>query len=239
MGEFITDRDFAKWTANWMELEDQQEPFNFFKLGKDTYLLGSFLEPEDIETLFSAIGVSEIKVRLGVDEDNKFKLILFGTDNTGERFTPYYAHTPIDSEQIKDGDSDGNVPDILADKWKEYWLEHVKKDIFSKHFMTHSGFLQGYNYTSKELIDSLFKFDIENPPRIYICFVLHKYIAFNADTNFNPYDFTHRYTFGLLFQAIPTPSSDKYDPATGELIILNDAPSSGYYDLSAPCPRTC
>jgi hypothetical protein len=233
MGEFINDIDFVKFTANWTELEGSTSPFDFFQSKSGKIILGDFLDNEDMETLFSAIGVSVIKVRFGINSVNdktKFILILFGVDNAGERLTPYYAHTFEDLEPVSGGDPHGNVPDILADKWKNYWKN--AEVITSKNFMTHSGFLQGYNYPVKELISSLFKFNIENPPKIFIGFILHKYKDFNINPSVKTEDV---YTFGLLFQAVP--SNEISDKTLGSFGRSDG--DSGYYDLSAPCPRTC
>ncbi|GGM95638.1 hypothetical protein GCM10010967_31370 [Dyadobacter beijingensis] len=226
MSKFISDELFAKWTAQWQALEHSREPFGFFKTG-EKLLLGDYFDSGDLETLVSTPGIAVVKVRFGFETDKReFKLVLFGVDSAGQIITPYYAHTPGDFRPSGDGPG-GNVPDVLAKRWIRYWEQKgYADDVTSTFFRSQYGFLNGYNYPVKELIAALFKFT--EMPRFYIRFVLHKYFPFAEDPAIA--DLEASYTFGLLFQAIP----DKAE--TGALGIDAD---SGYYDLSAPCPRTC
>jgi hypothetical protein len=233
MSEFISDEVYAKWTEQWRELEHHREAFDFFKSG-EKLLLGDFFDSSDMETLFSTAGITTVKVRLGYEKDkNAFKVILFGVDSVGEMLTPYYAHTPGDFREIGGGGPGGNVPDVLANQWKKYWADlGYAGDITNQRFMTHYGFLNGYNYPVKELINALFKF--KKLPQIYIGFVLHKYYPVDR-SDVSAVDKPEAvYTFGLLFQAVSTNNSGgtEKEDVTGES-------DSSYYDLSAPCPRTC
>ncbi|WP_353719122.1 hypothetical protein [Dyadobacter sp. 676] len=229
MSKFISDELYAKWVAQWQALEHSREPFGFFKSGSKL-LLGDFFDGDDFETLVSTPGINVIKVRFGFDtEQQQFKLVLFGVDNAGQIITPYYAHTPADFREQGDDGPGGNVPDVLARQWKRYWVEkgHAN-DITSPLFRSQYGFLNGYNYPVKELLSALFKYKIM--PRIYISFVLHRYFPVVGDGSAR--DLGASYTFGLLFQAIPAQEGDKSG-------VLGTDADSGYYDLSAPCPRTC
>ncbi|MNY61090.1 hypothetical protein D3C86_1977260 [compost metagenome] len=67
-------------------------------------------------------------------------------------------------------------------------------------------------------------------PKIYIRFVLHRY--FPAASEAVQKELTGSYSFGLLFQGIANRGNDN----SGALSLEEE---SGYYDLSAPCPRTC
>ncbi|WP_146151512.1 hypothetical protein [Dyadobacter jiangsuensis] len=191
-------------------------------------LLGDYLDGDDFETLVSTPGVAVIKVRFGFEPgENPFKLVLFGVDSAGQIITPYYAHTPADFREAGEGPG-GNVPDVLARQWIKYWERKGHEgEITSPLFRTQYGFLNGYNYPVKELLAALFRF--EKMPKIYLRFVLHRY--FPAANEEVQKELTGSYAFGLLFQAI----SNKED-GSGALGI---DPDSGYYDLSAPCPRTC
>jgi hypothetical protein len=80
----------------------------------------------------------------------------------------------------------------------------------------------------KELLAALFRF--EKMPKIYIRFVLHRY--FPAANEVVQRELTGSYAFGLLFQGIANREGD-HSGLTGP------DEESGYYDLSAPCPRTC
>ncbi|PSL34127.1 hypothetical protein CLV60_101496 [Dyadobacter jiangsuensis] len=198
-----------------------------FNLGSKL-LLGDYLDGDDFETLVSTPGVAVIKVRFGFEPgENPFKLVLFGVDSAGQIITPYYAHTPADFREAGEGPG-GNVPDVLARQWIKYWERKGHEgEITSPLFRTQYGFLNGYNYPVKELLAALFRF--EKMPKIYLRFVLHRY--FPAANEEVQKELTGSYAFGLLFQAI----SNKED-GSGALGI---DPDSGYYDLSAPCPRTC
>ena len=228
MPKFISDEVFVKWTAQWQALEHSREPFGFFNLGSKL-LLGDFFDGNDFETLVSTPGIAVIKVRFGFDtEETKFKLVLFGVDNTGQIITPYYAHAPADFREAGDGPG-GNVPDVLAKQWIRYWEEKGHAgEIASPLFRTQYGFLNGYNYPVKELLAALFRF--EKMPKIYIRFVLHRYFpAANEDVQ---KELTGSYAFGLLFQAMANRGGESS-------VVLGPDEESGYYDLSAPCPRTC
>jgi len=227
MPKFISDEVFTKWAAQWQALEHSREPFGFFNLGSKL-LLGDYFDGDDFETLVSTPGIAVIKVRFGFETgENAFKLVLFGVDNAGQIITPYYAHTPADFREAGDGPG-GNVPDVLARQWIKYWEQKGHAgEIASPLFRTQYGFLNGYNYPVKELLAALFRF--EKMPKIYIRFVLHRY--FPAANEEVQKELTGSYAFGLMFQAI----SNKGD---GSDALGIDA-DSGYYDLSAPCPRTC
>ncbi|MCF0074677.1 hypothetical protein LZD49_29600 [Dyadobacter sp. CY261] len=226
MSKFISDELFAKWAAQWQALEHSREPFNFFKSG-DQLLLGDYFDSADLETLVSTPGITVIKVRFGFDtEEKQFKLVLFGVDSAGQIITPYYAHAPADFRPSGDGPG-GNVPDVLAKQWIRYWEEKGHADdITSTLFRSQYGFLNGYNYPVKELIAALFNFT--KMPKYYIRFVLHRYFKFAEEPGIG--DLEASYTFGLLFQAIPDQK---------ESGLIGPDADSGYYDLSAPCPRTC
>lgn len=231
MSSIINNETYALWTKEWRELENQEKPFQFF-LRDDKLLLGDFLDPLHLELLFSTIGISTVKVRLGFDAASReFKLILFGTDSSGEQLTPYYAHTPDNFREIGDGGPHGNVPGVLAKKWKNYWLNHgYAGRIGRDQFFTPYGFLNGYNYPLKELISSLFNYN--RLPRIYLHFVLHRYYSDSSGQSSS--EPKSVYTFGLLFQAVGRKGS-----AAGQAVAGDDDGDGGYYDLSAPCPRTC
>ena len=231
MANCISDHDFIVWTANWQELENSPGTFPFFKQD-EKLMLGFYFDSTDIETLFSTPGIATIKVRFGFSDDKKFKIILFGTDNVAERLTPYYTANAPDYKPVGSGPQHGNVPSALANLWREHWRTYgSKNDITSQMFMTHYGFLRGYNYSLKELIDALFNFKIM--PKLYIAFVLHKYRPIAGASFTSAVD--EAYVFGLLFQSIPNKTGN--DPESNDNVMAAD--DGGYYDLSAPCPRTC
>lgn len=235
MSGFISDKEFVKRTAAWQELEGEpKERFTlFYKRNSNlkSFLSGVTLDSNDVENLFSKPSVTTIKVRFGVDNqshDNTFNVILFGTDDSGEVLTPYYIH---ETQVWKDTDNtsgpdDGNIPDVLARRWKKYWLQKGETlTIDSSLFMTHYGFVRGYNYPVKELYGALFQF--KTFPKLSIHFVLHKFHPINSSSASD-----EAYTFGVFFQGLGRKSINhpgQEDPDDG----------SGYYDLSAPCPRTC
>jgi hypothetical protein len=235
MNSFITDKEFVKRTAAWQELEGEpRERFDFFydnSSSLKSFLSGITLASNDVENLFSKPSVTTIKVRFGLDnqQNNKsFNIILFGTDDLGEVLTPYYIH---ETQVWKDvsgisGPDDGNIPDVLAKRWKKYWLQKgTSHTIDSSLFMTHYGFVRGYNYPVKELYGALFQF--KTFPKLSIHLVLHKFHPINSSTASD-----EAYTFGVFFQGSGHKSINDHGDETTE-------DESGYYDLSAPCPRTC
>jgi len=215
----ISEQVFDNWTIAWKELEFDQKPYEFFK--KDGQLLTAVVfDATDMTSLISTTGVSTVKVRFGLDAENvAFKIILFGTDSYGQILTPYYVSARDVYSGL--GDDEGEVPIELINQWKKNWIEKGSSgEISNKSFLTPYGFTRGYNYPLKEFIQTLFKF--ETAPDIFIEFVLHEYYGVNY---LKTQEITS--TFGVVLHGKDSSKE------------LNDGKTDGYYDLTAPCPRTC
>lgn len=216
----ITEQVYENWAIAWKELETETKSFEFFKSEKGA-LTAVVFDGENISSLISTTGISTIKIRFGFDkEEGSFKIILYGTDLSGQILTPYYvpARTVYSGKSLLEGH--GKVPKELMNQWLENWVEQVDNDtVASKNFMTPYGFTRGYNYPLEEFIQPLFKF--EKSPEIFVCFVMHKYFGINYLTTKETTS-----TFGVVLQGrgVATENDSKSDP---------------YYDLTAPCPRTC
>jgi hypothetical protein len=215
----ISELVYDTWTVAWKDLELNQKPYEFFK--RDAELLTAVVfNGSNMTSLISTTGVSTIKIRFGLDvKKASFKIILFGTDSTGQILTPYYVperkvYSDLASEE------EGLVPTELINQWKQNWLDKGGEGITNKNFMTPYGFTRGYNYSLQEFIQTLFKF--KKAPNIFVHFVLHEYYSPNYLVTKETIS-----TFGVVIQG------------RGATPELEDEKTDGYYDLTAPCPRTC
>jgi len=226
----ISESEFKKWTMSWSELEGNNALFPSFLYDKKLQL-GVTLNGTAVTALLSTMGATTIKVRFGLREDDKgvfrFELLLFGIDAYGQRLTPYYNPEQVElKEPSAPIPQDGNMPDELAVQWKANWAALDQLDKLSTAlFETNYGFLQGYNYPVKEFMDTLLP--VGSTPDITIWFAVHQYYGVPTSP-----DVAHDKpvsTFGLVFNA-----------ASGSTSTLAGASEeSGYFDLTAPCPRTC
>ena len=220
----ISQQTFENWSYAWQQLEFNSKPFDFFKEG-DELIVSMLFDSKSMSSLLSTTGVSTIKIRFGLNiEKNDFEIILFGTDTTGQILTPYYIpfrkNFQKTSPPIEQGD--GKVPIELIRQWKNNWLVTAGKGaVTNNNFLTPYGFTRGYNYALKEFIETLFTFD--KAPNINIVFVLHEYYGVNYLTTQQVTS-----TFGVVLQA-----------QKSEKDIGLSADDESYYDLTAPCPRTC
>lgn len=220
----ISQQTFENWSYAWQQLEFNSAPFDFFKEG-DELIVSVVFDSKSMSSLLSTTGVSTIKIRFGYnDENSNFEIILFGTDTTGQTLTPYYIPFKKNYQQISPelGQGEGKVPTELIRQWKNNWLVTAGKGAVTKNnFITPYGFTRGYNYALKEFIETLFTFD--KAPNINVVFVLHEYYGVD-------YIATQQITstFGLVLQG-----------QKSEKDIGLTADDESYYDLTAPCPRTC
>lgn len=220
----ISQQTFETWSYAWQQKEFNTNPFDFFKEG-DEILVSVLFDSKSMSSLLSTTGVSTIKIRFGFNvEKNDFEIILFGTDSTGQILTPYYIPFKKNYKGLSAelGEEDGKVPSELIRQWKNNWLIAAGKGaVNNSNFTTPYGFIRGYNYSLKEFIQTLFTFN--KAPNINVVFVLHEYYGVNYLT-------THQLTstFGVVLQG----QKSENDIGLG-------ADDEAYYDLTAPCPRTC
>ncbi|WP_400190969.1 hypothetical protein [Hymenobacter sp. B81] len=223
----ISDSTFAKWTLAWAEQQERDKPFSFFR--RDQALqVAVMLDHASASLLLSTLGASTVKIRFGLRRDEHghehFELLLFGVDAYGQRLTPYY--NPNQAEYAAGANTappQGNLPAELARQWMQHWAEKGQADeLDAAVFTTPYGFLQGYNYPVHEFMEALQPF--ADAPNVRIAFGLHRYLGLPTA----PDDAQGRvvYTFGLLFNAV----------AAGQRVTDFE---ESYFDLTAPCPRTC
>lgn len=254
-----------EWKANWKALAHDADPYTFFK--PDGRVQTGVIFPfQTLRYLFSAVGVTTVKVRFGLrrfadGRPPQFHLILFGVGPAGpnkkvQTLTPYFTSSSFTHHHhyAKDNQAQGNLPLALMKGWKKNWFKKVMKErvgapLFTVNpqlppFHEESGFLKGYSYSIAEIMQALGRF--EGAASIHFKFGLHKYYSLLP----TPADkLTHFYTFGLILYAAtkaqPGPDSRlislKGDLRTGngsgdDGEVIDD---SGYYDFSAPCPFTC
>ncbi|GAA4386585.1 hypothetical protein [Hymenobacter koreensis] len=222
----ISDSVFAKWTLAWAEQQENTKPLPFFKRDS-AFQQGVVLGHASANLLFSTMGASTVKIRFGLRQDDQgahhFELLLFGVDNYGQRLTPYFNPQAgeFSNAALTSGEQ-GNLPAELAAQWKKHWQEKVLADeVTAAMFETPYGFLQGYNYPLREFMEAVKPF--ASSPDVAISFGLHKYFGLPKEAH----DTEGRlvYTFGLLFNAVAVGAADPTDDV--------------YFDLTAPCPRTC
>lgn len=222
--QLISEQVFENWAFAWQKLEFDPNPFGFFKNGEQI-LSGVVFNSHNMSSLLSTTGVSTIKIRFGLNlETNSFEIILFGTDTTGQIMTPYYVPSKKNyyTPDAALGEQ-GRVPAELIKQWKKNWLVTAGAGkVTSKDFITPYGFTRGYNYSLKEFIETLFTF--RTAPDINVVFVLHEYYGVNYLTTKQVTS-----TFGVVLHAQNADSSGA---------TLQGDPDA-YYDLTAPCPRTC
>ncbi|TDN39149.1 hypothetical protein E4631_24205 [Hymenobacter sp. UV11] len=249
--------EYENWIKNWEKMEHRTGPFNFF-MHEGKVQTGVIFHFNSLRYLFSTTGVVTIKVRFGLSEPGggrvpQFHLVLFGVDSQNTIITPYFTSSSFTHHHhySKDVTGEGNLPRELMRLWKKSWHKNVEDGIVNKHMFflhrTNGGFLKGYNYALKEIMDAVGSFT--GTSDIHIKFGLHKYYALQEKPE-SELAFVH--TFGLILYA-----GTHTDEATGSALApntsvrLNDTTSSpsstdgdvidesGYYDFSAPCPFTC
>ncbi|RYU76729.1 hypothetical protein [Hymenobacter persicinus] len=228
----ISELEFTRAAAIWAEQASSEKIIDFFKKGSSLQV-GVLLNYDSANLLFSTMGISTIKIRFGGQQDEqgtyRFALILFGEDAYGQRVTPYYNPQQGNYKDVSliQGEP-GNLPTELAKQWMQHWEgKGAKDDLNAGMFGTIYGFLQGYNYPVKEFMSAMQGF--EAAPDILISFGLHRYLGVPKEASSAAEEVV--YTFGLLFNAVQAAG-----PVAG---LAAPVEESGYFDLTAPCPRTC
>jgi hypothetical protein len=254
----LPETEYYAWVEHWKQKELTKDRFDFFMRENGEIQTGMTFDFDTLRHLFSTPGVTNVKIRFGLKHTEKhrlrFHLLLFGADKDNQVLTPYftsaafthhhqYPATPV---------GEGNLPAILMNEWQEEWRRQVKDGcIDQKMFKLSYGFLQGYNYPLKEIMQAIGSLRgpgvTKDTLQIHIKFGLHKYYSL-YETPESELKYVH--TFGLMLYAeAPTGASpvttgtieQLADPAlSGNRPLAFDSDEeSGYYDLTAPCPRTC
>jgi hypothetical protein len=262
----ISDAECDEWTENWRALASDSEPYTFFK--PDGRVQTGVIFPfGTLRYLFSAVGVTTVRVRFGLrrftdGRPPQFHLILFGVGATGphgevQTLTPYFTSSSFTHHHhyAQDSQAQGNLPMALMKGWKKSWFRKVMKDRIGSQMFTvnpqllsppappaEDSFLRGYSYSITEMMQALGRF--KGAANIHFKFGLHKYYSL-LPTPDAP--LTHFYTFGLILYAAtkaqPGPDSRLFSQQDSSSARASDGSEviddSGYYDFSAPCPYTC
>jgi hypothetical protein len=224
---FITDETYvstilSEWDSYVQNNESLESLFTYN--GEKIYGWGmSFL---DYVSLIGTPNCHNYKVRFGYDpletDSFKFKMLVWGVDLAGDRVTAYccpqvkLTSTPL--TLVNGGDPVGGlVAPQMAQCWLDNWEELSDYDAGTFKVTVYPEgdieVLRGYNYSSSDfhkVIDAA-KATIEN---VFFLNVCHDIVPANEDEAPN--------LFGTMIAAMND----------GKVI-------SNYYDLSAPCPKTC
>ncbi|MBD2755451.1 hypothetical protein [Spirosoma validum] len=223
----IKDQDFLNWTNAWSESEFSKSGFAHLFAQKQE---GVQFSDESMFDIVSTIGLDTIQVRFGLnsdDKENQFQVFMYGIDGLGTRVTPYYGSSPIVSSGEL-GDTPHEVPDVVAQQWMDLWKKALQEDsVNASSFKTNYGYLRGYGYAMRSVVDTLFPGPDVKANIINVFFGLHQYLGRAADPE-NP-----TFTFGLILH------SQIVKPGDNQKVLGNDNDESVYYDLSTPCPPTC
>ncbi len=255
----LPESEYEVWTQNWKNVAGSTGPLPYF-LHEDKVQTGVKFHFNSLRYLFSTPSVITIKVRFGLREfpdgrTPQFHLILFGINSRGRVVTPYFTSDSFTHHHHypKDVEDKGNLPQALMRLWKKSWHKKVASGVVSRQmFMLKwgdkenkdGGFLEGYNYSLRELMDAVGTFP--GTSTLHIKFGLHKYFSVVPDMELS---FVH--TFGLIIYADARAKSERgiiglaattaFEPqaAKSTLDENSELDQSGYYDFSAPCPYTC
>ena len=264
----ISGLEYDEWVSNWRKQEYTARGYtswaSIFKKERENHTViqtGFTFEFDILSYLLSTPGVVTIKIRFGLqmwkseetqEEQTQFHLILFGVDNAQEVMTPYFTSYAVSERSAHhfEEEEQGNLPRILMKKWEKTWRSKASdNEVDQTTFKIRYGFLQGYNYPLTEFMGSLSRFT--QAPSIHIRFGLHEYYDVDNASISNP---NPLYAFGLILYASKWVESSKAtllsaitSSADDQLlrgdytVVQKDAveEDSGYYDLTAPCPRTC
>ncbi len=194
-----------------------------------------------IQSLLSCVGVKHIHARFAIVHDYHpykiklptFTIILYATDQLGQRCSAYHIGRPQYRETItaapsKPSQDIGNfISSRLAKEWISEWKkvcdENPKSpEMLSELFLTNYGYLLGYNYVVSDFMYSLF------PPGtqkecydVVVLPVIHKHVA----DHLNEQPILKR-TFGLVLAGVPLNAKG----------ITGDEEVNSFYDLSLPTP---
>jgi len=252
----IPETKYYAWVERWRQKELTKDQYKFFLQEDGRVQTGMTFDFTILRHLFSTPGVTNVKIRFGLKKSKKhglrFHLLLFGADKDNQVLTPYFTSSAFTHHHEYPATSvgEGNLPAILMDEWQREWHQKVKDGcIDQKMFKVRYGFLQGYNYPIKEIMQAIGS--LRSPAvtkdtlRIHIKFGLHKYYSM-YETPESELEYVR--TFGLMLYAeAPTSFSlapgENADPlaetAQTQALLLSRDEESGYYDLTAPCPQTC
>lgn len=226
----LEDEVAEQFIADWEDLVNNEEDLtSIFECdGKNLY--GYKTSFETYTCFIGAPGVVTYKVRYAYDAGAsgfKFKFVIFGVDNTGERITAYFSpETPITTPVMLNVLGDGYtavVSQQLAETWLANWdntevksSDYFKVTIYQQHDepSSYQDVLRGYNFSAEDFTQVL-ETEGHVIKDVGVLCVLHDF--------FPPGGTTVERIFGNLLASFD----------------VDHQVISNFYDLSSPCPNTC
>ena len=218
--QFVNQHQFDAYTKLWRDtVKDTTDLNPYFTEGAQR-LLYSYYSADVIANLVSTPGIEKVKVRFGLI-DEQFAVIAFASDKDGLAVSAYFLATNADGSQQNDTDGEieplGDVvPGSLAESWIGNWADasDVTRPLFLVDNDGVEDYLCGYTFKASDFRDTLFSDTVLTNRIVRVRFGLHQYYRPNTT------ELTS--TFGL--------------------VLDSDGPGGGsgvFFDLSAPCPKTC
>ncbi|MCX2494633.1 hypothetical protein OQX63_14195 [Pedobacter sp. PF22-3] len=241
----VSEHQFIEYTLEWTkQISGNEMSWKVFA-DKDSsieqMLVQVYFNDATIQSLLSCVGVKHIHARFAIVHDYypykiklpTFTMILYATDQLGQRCSAYHIGRPQYHDNITVSPSMpsheiGNfISSRLAQKWISEWkivcdANPKSPELLSKLFLTNYGYLTGYNYVLSDFMYSLFPPETQKECYdVVILPVIHKHVADHL--NAQP---TLKRTFGLVLAGVPFNAKD----------IAGDEEVNSFYDLSLPTP---
>lgn len=216
----INQAQYDLYTKTWRDtVKDTLDLNSYFTEGGER-MLYVYYSADTIVKLVSTPSIDKVKVRFGIVAD-QFAVIAFASDADGIPVSAYFlALIPNTSEQ---GDAEGDttmpgdeVPQELAEAWMNNWaaVSDVTQPLFIVDNDGVEDYLCGYTFKAADFRDTLFCNGTVATQIVRVHFGLHEYYRPNT-TELSA-------TLGLVLDSTG-PGGD----------------SGVFFDLSAPCPKTC
>jgi hypothetical protein len=196
-------------------------------------LLKVYFDCEAIHHMLSSVGVKTIKAQFAIVDDyslnglptSTFSLILYGVDTLGNRCSAYHIGQPqydygYTVKEGTQGDLSQSISDSLAQRWLKNWEQTEISPVL---FDTTYGYLNGYNYSMADFMNSLYPPGTNKENNgVFVLLAAHDHISYTPGT-----DHAVVMTFGLVLAGIKTSKTHKN--TTSDDIDT-------FYDLSLPSP---
>jgi len=236
----ISQQLFNTYSANWIRVINDGDPIllqNSFKQGQNT-ITGCGFSTTRIGQLVATVGATHIKLRFIVQPafpgtEPKFSVALFATDALDARISSYYVPeiTYTDTDAFVCPSQPGlpavhknQLHYVLAERWRQNWVEKSIEGIAPEDFTTSYGPLRGYTYELQEFVALFLLLEALEDATLKIHYVLHDYYRPDLITSAD----TLAYTFSLALRMQHNAGTKYY--ATDDDLIMDNA---------MPCPPTC
>jgi hypothetical protein len=216
----INQTQYEAYTKLWHDtVKDTSDLNSYFTEGGER-LLYAYYSADAIVNLVSTPGIHKVKVRFGII-DEQFAVIAFASDVDGIPVSAYFLALNANSYELGDTQADAEllgdeVPQSLAEAWISNWTTapDVTQSLFIVDNDGMEDYLCGYTFKAADFRDTLFGDGAVTDRIVRVHFGVHEYYRPNT-TELSA-------TFGLVLDS-SGPGGD----------------SGVFFDLSAPCPKTC